>query len=106
MHALAAVDSHPHLVRYHTAWIEKDAAADGEHLYIQLEACDTSLGNLRVLKSQAREAELVEIMRQVNQSMICWIKYVFVWLPASFSGIVSPNTKLLFLGSTCSLCCR
>ena len=65
MHALAAVGSHPHLVRYHTAWIEKDAAADGEHLYIQLEACDTSLGNLRALNSQAREAELVEIMRQV-----------------------------------------
>lgn len=69
VHALAAVDSHPHLVRYHTAWIEKDAAADGEHLYIQLEACDTSLGNLRVLKSQAREAELVEIMRQISLAL-------------------------------------
>ena len=57
--------SHPHLVRYHTAWIEKDAAAAGDHLYIQLEACDTSLGNLRALKSQAREAELLEILRQV-----------------------------------------
>ena len=65
VHALAAVGSHPHLVRYHTAWIEKDAVADGEHLYIQLEACDTSLGNLRALKSQARETELLEIMRQV-----------------------------------------
>lgn len=59
--------SHPHLVRYHTAWIEKDAAAAGEHLYIQLEACDTSLGNLRALKSQAKEAELLEILRQVVQ---------------------------------------
>lgn len=62
---MAAVGSHPHLVRYHTAWIEKDAAAAGEHLYIQLEACDTSLGNLRALKSQARETELLEILRQV-----------------------------------------
>ena len=59
--------SHPHLVRYHTAWIEKDAATAGEHLYIQLEACDTSLGNLRALKSQAKEAELLEILRQVVQ---------------------------------------
>lgn len=65
VHALAAVGSHPHLVRYHTAWIEKDTAAAGEHLYIQLEACDTSLGNLRALKSQAREAELLEILRQI-----------------------------------------
>lgn len=65
---MAAVGSHPHLVRYHTAWIEKDAAAAGEHLYIQLEACDTSLGNLRALKSQAKEAEMLEILRQVVES--------------------------------------
>lgn len=67
---MAAVGSHPHLVRYHTAWIEKDAAAAGEHFYIQLEACDTSLGNLRALKSQAKEAELLEILRQVVQSQL------------------------------------
>lgn len=66
VHALAAVGSHPHIVRYHTAWIEKDAAADGEHLYIQLEACDTSVGNLRALKNQAKEADLVEMLRQVR----------------------------------------
>lgn len=66
MHALAAVGCHQHIVRYHTAWIEKDAGADGEHLYIQLEACDTSVGNLRALKNQAKEADLLEMLRQVS----------------------------------------
>lgn len=65
---MAAVGSHPHIVRYYTAWIEKDAAADGEHLYIQLEACDTSVGNLRALKNEAKEADLVEMLRQVRLS--------------------------------------
>ena len=73
VHALAAVGSHPHLVRYHTAWIEKDAAADGEFLYIQLEACDTSLGNLRALKNESKEGDLVEILRQVTCRLISCI---------------------------------
>lgn len=71
VHALAAVGAHPHIVRYHTAWIEKDAGADGEHLYIQLEACDTSVGNLRALKNQAKEADLLEILRQARCLACC-----------------------------------
>lgn len=66
VHALAAVGSHPNLVRYHTAWIEKEAGLDGEHLYIQLEACDTSLGNLRALNNPTKDAELVELLHQVT----------------------------------------
>lgn len=65
VHALAAVGSHPNLVRYHTAWIEKEAGLDGEHLYIQLEACDTSLGNLRALNNPSKDAELVELLHQI-----------------------------------------
>jgi len=63
---LAAVGDHPNIVKYVTAWIEKDAAMDGEHLYIQLEACDTSLGNLRALKDETKEGQLLEILRQVT----------------------------------------
>lgn len=70
VHALAAVGSHPHIVRYHTAWIEKEAGVDGEHLYIQLEACDTSVGNLRALKTQSKESELVEMLRQVGTLLL------------------------------------
>ena len=66
VHALAAVGDHPNIVKYVTAWIEKDAAMDGEHLYIQLEACDTSLGNLRALKDETKEGQLLEILRQVT----------------------------------------
>lgn len=68
VHALAAVGQHPNVVQYYTAWMEQDAAIDGEHLYIQLEACDTSLGNLRALKTETKDAALLEILRQV---MLC-----------------------------------
>lgn len=72
VHALAAVGDHPNIVKYVTSWIEKDAAMDGEHLYIQLEACDTSLGNLRALKDETKEGQLLEILRQVT---ICTHSY-------------------------------
>lgn len=65
VHALAAVGSHPNIVQYHTAWIEKNVGEEGEHLYIQLEACDTSLGNLKFLKTHMKEADLVELLRQM-----------------------------------------
>lgn len=70
VHALAAVGQHPNVVQYYTAWMEQDAAIDGEHLYIQLEACDTSLGNLRALKTETKDAALLEILRQV---MLCYL---------------------------------
>ncbi|DBB07912.1 TPA: hypothetical protein ACH3X3_009300 [Trebouxia sp. C0006] len=69
VHALAAVGDHPNIVKYVTAWIEKDAAMDGEHLYIQLEACDTSLGNLRALKDETKEGQLLEILRQITLAL-------------------------------------
>ena len=68
VHALAAVKSHPNIVQYHTAWIEKNAGEEGEHLYIQLEACDTSLGNLKSLKNHMKEPDIVELLRQVNSA--------------------------------------
>lgn len=79
VHALAAVGDHPNIVKYVTSWIEKDAAMDGEHLYIQLEACDTSLGNLRALKDETKEGQLLEILRQVTVCAHSYQSAIRMW---------------------------
>ena len=64
---MAAAGTHPHIVRYHCAWME-DAAQPGEHhVYILMEACADSLVGQRVV-SQApmREPELLDLLRQAR----------------------------------------
>jgi hypothetical protein len=41
-------------------------AQEGEHLYLQLERCDVSLGIHASLGEQLREGELLEVLRQVG----------------------------------------
>lgn len=92
VHAWAAVGDHPNIVKYVTAWIEKDAAMDGEHLYIQLEACDTSLGNLRALKDETKEGQLLEILRQVTVCKHSQCIAIRIWsiFAADMSQLTAP----------------
>lgn len=63
VYALAALGSHPHVVRYYSAWVE-------DRLYIQTEYC--SGGSLADhLKKGVRftEAQLIDVLRQVAQGL-------------------------------------
>ena len=59
-----AVCCHPHIVRYHSNWMEQHNK--GEHLFIQLECCDISLGSKLTLGDSFREGDLLKILRQVQ----------------------------------------
>lgn len=61
---LAHLPPHPNVVQYFGCWVEP--AGEGEHLYLQLEKCDVNLGIHASLGEQLREAELVEVLRQVG----------------------------------------
>lgn len=66
MQALAAVQHHPHIVALHDAWFEPDPRNDAESAYLKLEMCGESLRDVLRRRVQLREAELVEILRQVR----------------------------------------
>ena len=106
VHALAAVGDHPNIVKYVTAWIEKDAAMDGEHLYIQLEACDTSLGNLRALKDETKEGQLLEILRQVTVCKHCQCIAIRMWsmFAADMSQLTAPCMNFETAGTCWKSC--
>lgn len=60
---LAHLPPHPNVVQYFGCWVEP--AGEGEHLYLQLEKCDVNLGIHASLGEQLREADLLEVLRQV-----------------------------------------
>ncbi|PSC73365.1 Wee1 kinase isoform B [Micractinium conductrix] len=59
---LAHLPPHPNVVQYFGCWSEPHG--DGEHLYLQLEKCDVSLGVHASLGEQLREPDLLEILQQ------------------------------------------
>ncbi|KAH7430207.1 hypothetical protein KP509_09G088500 [Ceratopteris richardii] len=61
--ALAVLGLHEHIVRYHTAWFEND------HLYIQMELCDGTLGSKKLNLMGTREKFLQEALRQVSDGL-------------------------------------
>jgi len=64
VYALAALGMHPHVVRYHTAWVED------EHLYIQTEYCDGgSLQSQFEHGAKFTEEQLCNVMRQVAHGL-------------------------------------
>ncbi len=63
MQAWARLPYHPHIVRYYTCWSE--AAARGEHMYLQLEKCGPSLSRHAELEGPLGESQLLEVLRQV-----------------------------------------
>jgi len=69
--ALAAAGVHDHIVRYYGSWLE-DQGEGALHFYIQLEKCETSLGHrFSVERAPLKEAELVNILRQVSRYGRC-----------------------------------
>lgn len=77
--ALAAVQTHPNIVQYHDAWFEPDMrnvpAVDsslsssgwGESVFIKLEVCVGVLGAAVKARSPLKEADLLEVLRQVGR---------------------------------------
>ena len=59
-----AVCCHPNIVRYYSNWMEQ--LHEGEHLFIQMECCDISLGSKLTLGDSFREGDLLKILRQVQ----------------------------------------
>ena len=73
---LAHLPPHPHVVQYFGCWTEAGGTAGeggstGEHLYLQLEKCDVNLGIHASLGEQLKEAELLDVLRQVG-----WVEWV------------------------------
>lgn len=68
--AMAASGAHPNVVRYYSAWTERQA--EGQYFYILMEKCEVSLGTKHLLDGQPfREDELLDILRQVWTSAEC-----------------------------------
>ena len=68
--AMAAAGAHPNVVRYYSAWTERQA--EGQYFYILMEKCEVSLGTKHLLDGQPfREDELLDILRQVWTSAEC-----------------------------------
>ncbi|KAK9821243.1 hypothetical protein WJX81_008325 [Elliptochloris bilobata] len=70
--AMAAAGVHANIVRYHCAWAEVNAEEPygGHHIYILMEPCTESLGMRRlVTKAPMREAELLEVLRQMAEAL-------------------------------------
>ncbi|KAJ7545998.1 hypothetical protein O6H91_08G019700 [Diphasiastrum complanatum] len=61
--ALAAIDSHENVVRYHTAWFEND------YLYIQMELCDNSLRSWKAEAYPPPEKSLLGGMLQIIKAL-------------------------------------
>lgn len=66
---LAHIPPHPHIVGYYTSWTER-AAEGGEYLFHQLEKCDVSVGSLISLREPLREADVLELLRQVGGRVV------------------------------------
>ena len=67
---MAASGAHPNVVRYYSAWTERQA--EGQYFYILMEKCEVSLGTKHLLDGQPfREDELLDILRQVWTSTEC-----------------------------------
>ncbi|EFN52084.1 hypothetical protein CHLNCDRAFT_37008 [Chlorella variabilis] len=64
---LAHLPPHPHIVQYFSCWSEPHQG--GEHLYLQLEKCDVSLGIHASLGEQLKEGDLLEVLRQVASAL-------------------------------------
>lgn len=74
--ALAASGVHEHIVRYYFAWLEEQG--DKLHFYVQLEKCESSLGQRFSLEGKAmKESELVDILKQVQERSA---KSEFLWV--------------------------
>ncbi|CAM6105349.1 unnamed protein product [Calypogeia fissa] len=61
--ALATIGSHPHVVRYHTAWFEDD------YLYIQTELCFGNLNEMKAAGDLSSERPLVDVLWQITQAL-------------------------------------
>ncbi|KAL4424004.1 hypothetical protein ABPG75_001305 [Micractinium tetrahymenae] len=64
---LAHLPPHPNVVQYFGCWSEP--GGEGEHLYLQLEKCDVNLGIHASLGEQLREADLLEVLRQMASAL-------------------------------------
>ncbi|CAK0734469.1 hypothetical protein CVIRNUC_000435 [Coccomyxa viridis] len=66
--AMAASGAHPNVVRYYSAWTERQA--EGQYFYILMEKCEVSLGTKHLLDGQPfREDELLDILRQIGEAL-------------------------------------
>lgn len=67
---MAAVGSHPHVVRYYLGWLE--ARLEGLYAYLQMEKCDVSLGTQLAVHGQPfKEAQLLLVLSQVSTVLAC-----------------------------------
>ena len=68
---MAAVGSHPHVVRYFLGWLE--SRMEGLYAYLQMEKCDVSLGTQLAVHGQPfKEAQLLTIVSQVGSMRSCF----------------------------------
>ena len=96
--AMAASGAHPNVVRYYSAWTERQA--EGQYFYILMEKCEVSLGTKHLLDGQPfREDELLDILRQVWTSAECRAgiraSTAFMLLDGS-SAAAAPLARLCF----------
>ena len=85
--ALAAAGSHPNIVRYYSSWTEQQG--NGQLFYILMEKCDVSLGTKQSLGARSfKEAELVEILRQVQRRTMHAMK----WLAGLLQNMAQTTT--------------
>lgn len=61
---LGHLEPHPNVIRYYSSWTEPGLEG-GERLFMQLELCDVSLETHAGLGDRLREAEIVQLARQI-----------------------------------------
>ncbi|GFR51461.1 hypothetical protein Agub_g13870 [Astrephomene gubernaculifera] len=69
MQALAAVQTHPHIVALHDAWFEPDIRGDAEQAYLKLELCGESLRDIFKRRVQLKEPDVLEMLRQMASAL-------------------------------------
>ncbi|PNH09824.1 Wee1-like protein kinase [Tetrabaena socialis] len=69
MQALAAVQSHPHIVGLYDAWFEPDVRGDAEQAYLKLELCGESLRDVFKRHGHVKEADVLEMLRQMASAL-------------------------------------